>query len=77
LGEGERNKKGCGHATCLRFSHKGDFLAAGRLDGTIAIFDVDTNGVARKLRGHFRQIQSLRHFFFSPIPPSSPFFLFF
>ena len=25
----------------------------------MAIFDVETNGVARKLRGHTRQIQSL------------------
>lgn len=31
------------------------------MDGTIVIFDVETNGVARKLRGHTRQIQSLRY----------------
>ena len=31
-----------------------------KADGTIVIFDVETNGVARKLRGHTRQIQSLR-----------------
>ncbi|MCJ1257107.1 chromatin binding protein [Lignoscripta atroalba] len=48
-----------GHATCIRFNRKGDFLAAGRVDGTVVIFDVETNGVARKLRGHTRQIQSL------------------
>ncbi|KAI9876167.1 MAG: chromatin binding protein [Pleopsidium flavum] len=48
-----------GHATCIRFNHRGDFLASGRVDGTIVIFDVETNGVARKLRGHTRQIQSL------------------
>ncbi|MCJ1339300.1 chromatin binding protein [Bachmanniomyces sp. S44760] len=66
-----------GHATCIRFSRKGDFLASGRVspnliplteaklddpqqvDGTIVVFDVETNGVARKLRGHTRQIQSL------------------
>ena len=30
------------------------------MDGTIVIFDIETNGVARKLRGHTRQIQSLR-----------------
>ncbi|EER26755.1 chromatin binding protein [Coccidioides posadasii str. Silveira] len=48
-----------GHATCLRFNGKGDFLASGRVDGTIVIFDVETNGVARKLRGHSKQIQSL------------------
>jgi COMPASS component SWD1 len=32
------------------------------VDGTIVIFDVETNGVARKLRGHTRQIQSLRYY---------------
>ncbi|OKL56054.1 hypothetical protein UA08_08638 [Talaromyces atroroseus] len=48
-----------GHASCLRFSRKGDYLAAGRVDGTVIIFDLETNGVARKLRGHTRQIQSL------------------
>ena len=26
----------------------------------MVVFDVETNGVARKLRGHTRQIQSLR-----------------
>lgn len=49
-----------GHATCLRFNHRGDFLASGRVDGTVVIFDIETNGVARKLRGHTRQMQSLR-----------------
>ncbi|MCJ1486147.1 chromatin binding protein [Schaereria dolodes] len=48
-----------GHATCIRFNRKGDFLASGRADGTVVIFDVETNGFARKLRGHTRQIQSL------------------
>lgn len=48
-----------GHATCLRFNRKGDYLASGRVDGTVVVFDVETNGVARKLRGHTRQIQSL------------------
>jgi COMPASS component SWD1 len=48
-----------GHTTCVRFNRKGDFLAAGRVDGTVVIFDVETNGVARKLKGHTRQVQSL------------------
>lgn len=48
-----------GHAACIRFNRKGDFLASGRVDGTIVIFDIETNGIARKLRGHTRQIQSL------------------
>ncbi|TGO12664.1 hypothetical protein BTUL_0084g00220 [Botrytis tulipae] len=48
-----------GHASCVRFNRKGDFLAAGRTDGTVVIFDVETNGIARKLKGHTRQVQSL------------------
>ncbi|KAJ9492034.1 hypothetical protein VN97_g1205 [Penicillium thymicola] len=48
-----------GHSTCLSFNHKGDYLASGRVDGTVVIFDIETNGVARKLKGHTRQIQSL------------------
>ncbi|KAI4129241.1 MAG: hypothetical protein LQ347_003861 [Umbilicaria vellea] len=52
-------KLSSGHATCIRFNRRGDFLASGRVDGTVVIFDVETNGVARKLRGHTRQIQSL------------------
>jgi COMPASS component SWD1 len=50
---------GSGHSTCIRFSHRGDSLASGRLDGTVSIFDIETNGVARKLRGHTAQVQSL------------------
>ncbi len=37
-----------------------DVDSFGQVDGTVVIFDVETNGVARKLRGHTRQIQSLR-----------------
>ncbi|KAF2812999.1 WD40 repeat-like protein [Mytilinidion resinicola] len=48
-----------GHSTSIRFSHRGDLLASGRLDGIVVIFDIETNGVARKLRGHTRQVQSL------------------
>jgi WD40 repeat protein len=48
-----------GHSTCLRFNRKGDFLASGRADGLVVIFDVETNGVARKLKGHIKQVQSL------------------
>lgn len=35
-------------------------ITVSQVDGTVVIFDVETNGVARKLRGHTRQIQSLR-----------------
>jgi COMPASS component SWD1 len=48
-----------GHACALRFNRKGDFLAAGRIDGVVVIFDVETHSVATKLKGHIRQIQSL------------------
>ncbi|PVI08401.1 WD40 repeat-like protein [Periconia macrospinosa] len=48
-----------GHSTSIRFSHRGDLLASGRHDGIVVVFDIETNGVARKLRGHTRQIQSL------------------
>ncbi|KAI7518526.1 hypothetical protein KC343_g22765, partial [Hortaea werneckii] len=41
-----------GQAVCIRFSHAGDLLASGTAKGTIAIFDLETNGVARKLKGH-------------------------
>ncbi|GME36299.1 set1 complex component swd1 [Neofusicoccum parvum] len=48
-----------GHSTCMRFNHRGDYLASGRADGCVVIFDLETNGVARKLTGHTRQVQSL------------------
>ena len=32
-----------------------------QVDGVVVIFDVETNGVAHKLHGHTRQIQSLRY----------------
>jgi COMPASS component SWD1 len=34
-------------------------LTALQHDGIVVIFDIETNGVARKLRGHTRQVQSL------------------
>nr|6E29_A Chain A, SWD1-like protein [Thermothelomyces thermophilus]6E29_B Chain B, SWD1-like protein [Thermothelomyces thermophilus]6E29_C Chain C, SWD1-like protein [Thermothelomyces thermophilus]6E29_D Chain D, SWD1-like protein [Thermothelomyces thermophilus] len=48
-----------GHSTCVRFNRKGDFLASGRVDGTVVIWDLETMGVARKLRGHSKNITSL------------------
>lgn len=50
-----------GTAVCLRFNRQGDLLASGTAKGAIAIFDLETHGVARKLRGHTpgRQVQSL------------------
>ncbi|KAJ9645527.1 uncharacterized protein PV06_07789, partial [Exophiala oligosperma] len=49
----------CGHATTLRFSRKGDYLASGRVDGKVVIWDMETFGVAMRLVGHWKQIQSL------------------
>ena len=50
-----------GQAVCIRFSHRGDLLASGTAKGTIVIYDLETNGVARKLKGHTpgRTVQSL------------------
>lgn len=36
-----------------------------QVDGTVVIFDIETNGVARKLQGHTRQIQSIRSYIWS------------
>ncbi|KAG9256050.1 WD40-repeat-containing domain protein [Emericellopsis atlantica] len=41
-----------GRTTMIRFDYKGDFLASGRADGVVVIWDMETMGVARKLRGH-------------------------
>ncbi|EGX91326.1 WD domain-containing protein [Cordyceps militaris CM01] len=48
-----------GHATFLRFNRKGDYLASGRVDGTVIVWDLETMGVARKLRGHNKSITFL------------------
>lgn len=48
-----------GHTTCLRFNRRGDYLASGRVDGTVVVWDIETMGVARKLRGHRSAITSL------------------
>ncbi|KAI1844587.1 hypothetical protein JX265_001572 [Neoarthrinium moseri] len=48
-----------GHTTCLRFNRRGDHLASGRVDGTVVVWDLETMGVARKLRGHRAAITSL------------------
>ncbi|KAF2091212.1 WD40 repeat-like protein [Saccharata proteae CBS 121410] len=52
-------KLSSGHSTCMRFNHRGDYLGSGRADGVVIIFDLETSGVARKLSGHTRQVQSL------------------
>ena len=57
--ESTTNSLRSGHTTFVRFNRKGDLLAAGRVDGVIVIWDVETYGVACKLKGHTRQIYSL------------------
>ncbi|KAG5920666.1 hypothetical protein E4U61_007602 [Claviceps capensis] len=57
--EGITNSIRSGHATVLRFNRKGDYLASGRVDGAVAIWDLETMGVARKLRGHSKNITFL------------------
>ncbi|KAK9379037.1 WD40-repeat-containing domain protein [Kockiozyma suomiensis] len=48
-----------GRSTCLRFNRKGDYLASGLFDGSVIVFDFDTYGIARVLRGHTRPVTSL------------------
>lgn len=48
-----------GHATYVRFNHHGDYLASGRIDGTVVVWDLETMGVASKLRGHNKSITFL------------------
>ncbi|PKK42516.1 hypothetical protein CI102_13620 [Trichoderma harzianum] len=48
-----------GHATMLRFNRKGDYLASGRVDGTVVVWDLETMGVALKMRGHNKSITFL------------------
>ncbi|SMN22629.1 similar to Saccharomyces cerevisiae YAR003W SWD1 Subunit of the COMPASS (Set1C) complex [Maudiozyma saulgeensis] len=46
--------------TTIAFSHNGDYLATGCLDGTIIIYDMDTMKPATVLNGHVRAIQRLQ-----------------
>lgn len=48
-----------GHTTMMRFDCKGDYLATGRGDGVVVVWDLETMGVARKLRGHQKTITFL------------------
>lgn len=51
-----------GHSVTIQFNAKGDYLASGRSDGTIAIYDLITNGLIAILSrgGHTRPITSLQ-----------------
>ncbi|KAK6340284.1 chromatin binding protein [Orbilia blumenaviensis] len=48
-----------GHSSCVVFNRRGDLLASGRHDGTVVLFDVETGGLARIMRGHTRSVQSI------------------
>lgn len=48
-----------GQSVVIEFNRKGDYLASGCIDGTIVIFDMDTNGVILVLKGHTLPIQSI------------------
>ncbi|GMM38546.1 COMPASS subunit protein [Saccharomycopsis crataegensis] len=48
-----------GHSRFLKFNKKGDYLASGLLDGSICIFDADTNQVIAVLKQHTGVVQSL------------------
>ncbi|KAJ9648234.1 chromatin binding protein [Coniosporium tulheliwenetii] len=48
-----------GSSSQIRFSYRGDLLASGRTDGIVSIFDTETCGVARKLRGHTAAIAAI------------------
>lgn len=47
------------YIVCIRFNRKGDLLAAGREDGTVVVWDLETHGVACKLRGHSSTVSSV------------------
>lgn len=49
------------YIVCIRFNRKGDLLAAGREDGTVVVWDLETRGVACKLRGHSATVSAV-HF---------------
>ena len=49
-----------GKRVCITCLPTTDILP--QVDGAIVIFDVETSEVARKLRGHTRQIQSIRYY---------------
>lgn len=50
-----------GHSVVIQFNHRGDYLASGLLDGSIAIYDLSINLVVAHLEtdGHTRPITSL------------------
>ncbi|KAG8942993.1 chromatin binding protein [Tulasnella sp. 424] len=46
-------------ALCLRYSPTGRFIAAGRYDGFISVWDTETKGIIRSMEGHVKGIVSV------------------
>ena len=49
-----------GSANCCAYNRRGTLLAVGCWDGTVSIWDCDTNSMARKLVGHTRAVTNVR-----------------
>lgn len=45
---------------CCRFNHAGTMLATGCMDGRCIVWDLDTRGVIRALKGHSDVITHVR-----------------
>lgn len=46
-------------ASVVKFNRRGNYLAAGRQDGRIIIYDFDTKSIARVLDGHVKMITAV------------------
>lgn len=61
---------------CARFNPRGvfagHFLAVGRLDGAVAVYDFETKGVVRWLEGHVKAVTTLWSVSPSPLPVVFP-----
>lgn len=52
-------------ASCIEFNHgpglfAGQYLASGRSDGYVAIWDIETKGLVRWLEGHVKTVTSVK-----------------
>jgi COMPASS component SWD1 len=50
-----------GVASCLAFNRRGSLLAVGGNDGTVALWDFDTRGIAKKITAHANFVSSVRY----------------
>ncbi|KAG9015956.1 chromatin binding protein [Tulasnella sp. 427] len=46
-------------ALCVRYSPTGRFIAAGRYDGFISVWDTETKGIIRSMEGHVKGVVSV------------------